>query len=203
MTNDRSLDKSDLHTDPVQQFDRWYKEYQQTKPPEPGAMALASATKEGKPTVRFVLLKSHGADGFVFYTNYESMKSRQLSQNPHAALAFYWNVHNRQVRVSGRVEKVSEDESDQYFAARPLESQLSAWASQQSEVIESREWLERRMSELREKYKSGKVPRPPHWGGFRIVPDRIEFWQGRTSRLHDRFVYVRSGNAWCVERLSP
>lgn len=203
MSQDRALDKSDLHADPFQQFDRWYKEYQQTKPPEPSAMVIASASKDGWPAVRYVLLKSHESDGFVFFTNYESAKARQLMENPKAALAFYWNVHNRQVRVRGRVEKVSTEESDQYFATRPLESQLSAWASKQSETIESREWLEARMNDFREKYKDGKVPRPPHWGGFRVIPERIEFWQGRTSRLHDRFVYVLDGKAWRVERLSP
>ncbi|MEQ1875472.1 MAG: pyridoxamine 5'-phosphate oxidase [Bdellovibrionia bacterium] len=203
MSKDRSLDNKDLDADPFTQFERWYQEYLKTAPPEPSAMALATASKDGTPSIRFVLLKSHDTGSFVFFTNYESEKAKNLAENPRASLAFYWNVHNRQVRVTGSVERVSAAESDAYFASRPFESQLSAWASKQSSKIESREWLEMRMSELQAKYPKGKVPRPPHWGGFRVTPERIEFWQGRVSRLHDRLVYVRDGKSWRIDRLSP
>ncbi len=203
MSNDRSLDRKDLNSDPIKQFDAWYKEFLQSHQPEPSAMALATASRDCVPSVRFVLLKEYDSKGFVFFTNYESEKGHTLSDNPLASLAFYWNVHNRQVRVVGRVEKVSAKESDSYFASRPVESQLSTWASRQSRVIESREELEAQMRDLRAKYKDVAVPRPPYWGGFRIIPDRIEFWQGRTGRLHDRFLYRREGQNWTIERLSP
>src|SRR5687768_10069262 len=180
MSFDASLDRPQLNSDPIVQFDHWYKEYLKTNPPEPSAMALATATRDGLPSVRFVLMKEFGQKGFVFFTNFESEKARHLSGNPRASIAFYWNVHNRQVRVSGRVEKIQDAESDSYFASRPKESQLSAWASMQSSKLISREWLEKRMEEFRVKFKDQVVPRPAHWGGYRIVPETIEFWQGRT-----------------------
>lgn len=204
MTNvDRPLDRSDLKPEPISQFLEWFNEYKAGQPPEPTAMAIATASKDGEPSVRFVLLKSFGADGFVFFTNYKSEKAKNLEQNPRASLVFYWNPQNRQVRVSGRVEKTSALESDEYFATRPVESQLGAWASQQSEPVESRETLEARMNELRAKYAGKAVPRPPHWGGFRVIPERIEFWQGRTGRLHDRFVFERVPGGWNIQRLCP
>jgi pyridoxamine 5'-phosphate oxidase len=203
MTSDRSLDLEDLSADPVQQFDLWYKEYLETNPPEPSAMALATATPEAEPSVRFVLLKEYNSKGFVFFSNFDSEKGQAIARNARAALAFYWNVHNRQVRVTGRVEKLSDTESDRYFSTRPLQSQLSAWASQQSRTVASREILETRMKQLEQKYSGKKVPRPPYWGGFLVRPERIEFWQGRTGRLHDRFLFELNSNGWDIRRLCP
>jgi pyridoxamine 5'-phosphate oxidase len=203
MSNDRSLNRNDLNDDPIVQFDLWYKEYLKSNPPEPAAMALATSTPSGDPRVRFVLLKEYNQQGFVFFTNFESEKGRALALNPKASLAFYWNVHNRQVRISGTVQKISDAESDHYFSTRPFESQLSTWASHQSQRIESRDVLEEGMNQLRAQYQGKTVPRPAYWGGYRVVPSVIEFWQGRTGRLHDRFVYSKQASSWKIERLSP
>lgn len=197
------LDREDLNVNPISQFNSWFKEYLKTNPPEPTAMAIATSSSDGLPSVRFVLMKEVDDKGFVFFTNYESAKGKTLASNPQAALAFYWNTLNRQVRVSGKTEKLSAAESDEYFATRPVESQLSAWASHQSTTVPDRVFLESRMLEFRTKYQNQPIPRPPYWGGLRVVPSQIEFWQGRVGRLHDRFLYVREGPGWKIERLSP
>jgi pyridoxamine 5'-phosphate oxidase len=167
-------------------------------------MTLATAAHDGKPSARMVLLKGFDQNGFVFYTNYESRKGHELDENPRAALVFYWPELERQIRIEGRVEKLAQDESDAYFASRPLGSRLGAWASRQSEVISGRQVIESRLQELETEYKDRAIPRPPHWGGYRVRPEAIEFWQGRPSRLHDRLRYRKlEDGRWVIERLSP
>jgi pyridoxamine 5'-phosphate oxidase len=200
---DTPLVASDLHPDPIQQFAVWFEPRLASGVPEATAMTLATADRTGRPWARTVLLKEATGLGFVFFTNYHSPKGRQLAENPWATLVFYWPEVHRQVVVSGRISRVPDDESDAYFRTRPRGSQLGAWASHQSEPIPDRTVLERRMSELEARYAGREVPRPPHWGGFRLLPETLEFWQGRTSRLHDRFRYARDGNGWVIERLSP
>jgi pyridoxamine 5'-phosphate oxidase len=166
-------------------------------------MVLATATPEGKPSARVVLLKGFDERGVVFFTNYEGRKSAELLTNPYAALVFYWIELERQVRVEGPVEKTSRQESEEYFRTRPVESRLSAWASKQSSVIPSRNFLEQKMSDLKSRYENQEVPLPPFWGGFRLQPQMFEFWQGRENRLHDRIRYTQQGGVWVIERLSP
>lgn len=197
------LEIDDLDADPILQFGRWMEEALTEGLLLPNTMTLATASAEGRPSARMVLLKGFDHRGFVFYTNYESRKSRELSENPAAALVFYWSRLERQVRVEGRVERVAEDESDAYFASRPLESRLGAWASRQSEPLAARRELEERLAELEREHAGGDVPRPPHWGGWLVVPSAIEFWQGRPNRLHDRFRYTREGDGWNRARLYP
>jgi pyridoxamine 5'-phosphate oxidase len=167
-------------------------------------MALATATTDGHPSVRLVLLRGFDERGFVFFTNYESRKARELEHNPRAALVFYWPELDRQVRTEGNVERISAEESDAYFQSRARGSRLGAWASPQSQIIASREVLDRRMEELEAEYREAEVPRPPYWGGYRVIPASVEFWQGQTDRLHDRLRYRRlEGGSWCLERLAP
>jgi pyridoxamine 5'-phosphate oxidase len=189
--------------DPVERFQEWFREAEQAGVEVPEAMTLATADAGGAPSARLVLLKGADDEGFVFYSGYVSRKAAELDQNPRAALVFYWRPLGKQVRVEGRVERVSDGESAAYFATRPRGSQLAAWASQQSRPLESREELERRYAELEREYEGQEVPRPPHWGGFRLRPDAIEFWEHRENRLHDRFRCTRAREGWRAELLSP
>ncbi len=200
----QGLSETEIDSNPFAQFKEWFDEALSADILEPNAMTVATTTPEGKPSARMVLLKDFDARGFVFYTNYNSHKAKELAENPQAALVFWWAELQRQVRISGRVEKVSDSESDKYFYSRPLSSRLGAWASNQSGVIENREVLEQNLEELKEKYQDREIPRPSHWGGIRVIPAEIEFWQGRSSRLHDRLVYTRmEDSSWKIERLSP
>ncbi|MDZ7269947.1 MAG: pyridoxamine 5'-phosphate oxidase [candidate division KSB1 bacterium] len=197
------LEESQALADPFQQFHRWFAEALTADPQHANAMTLATSTTQGRPSARIVLLKDCDARGFVFYTNFHSRKARELEQNPRASLVFWWRELERQVRVEGQVEKVTASEADEYFQTRPRDSQLGAWASTQSEIIANRQVLEQRFQELAHEYEGRQVPRPPHWGGFRLVPEVFEFWQGRPSRLHDRLRYRRSSGGWLLERLAP
>jgi pyridoxamine 5'-phosphate oxidase len=189
--------------DPIERFQDWFREAEQAGVEVPEATTLATASADGAPSARMVLLKGADADGFVFYSGYVSRKAGELEQNPRAALVFYWRPLGKQVRVEGRVEQVSEADSAEYFATRPRGSQLAAWASQQSHPLESREELERRYAELEREYEGREVPRPPHWGGFRLRPDAIEFWEHRENRLHERTCYTRAREGWHAQLLSP
>ncbi|MBD1929287.1 pyridoxamine 5'-phosphate oxidase [Trichocoleus sp. FACHB-90] len=198
------LERADADPNPFKQFRKWFDQAREAQLPEPNAMTLATATSLGNPSARMVLLKDFDERGFVFYSNYESHKAQQLQENPWASLVFWWAELERQVRIEGRVEKVSDEESDTYFHSRPLLSQLGAWASHQSQVIDSREVLEQRLEELKGKFENQEIPRPQHWGGYRVIPTGIEFWQGRPSRLHDRLFYqLCDDGSWVIERLSP
>jgi pyridoxamine 5'-phosphate oxidase len=198
------LSESDVDPDPIVQFQRWFAQARQAVSKEPNAMTLATATAEGQPSARIVLLKGVDANGFTFYSNYESQKGRELLENPHAALVFYWAELERQVRIQGTVEKVSREESEAYFHSRPRGSQLGALASRQSRVIAGRQALEERLAQLEQNLGGAAVPLPEDWGGFRLRPESIEFWQGRPNRLHDRLRYLKDGDGnWRVERLSP
>jgi pyridoxamine 5'-phosphate oxidase len=198
------LRRSDLNRDPIKQFGNWFTAAIEAGIRDVNAMSLATAGRNGRPSVRIVLLKSFDQEGFVFFTNYESEKGKQLDANPHAALGFYWIELDRQIRISGHVQKTSREESQSYFHSRPMGSQLSAWASRQTEVIDGRRVLEARMAEMTERFRHKAVPLPPHWGGYRLRPDRIEFWQGRPNRLHDRFRYTRqTDGSWNIDRLAP
>ncbi|MEO8352029.1 MAG: pyridoxamine 5'-phosphate oxidase [Chthoniobacteraceae bacterium] len=200
----RGLRRSELDPDPIRQFQRWLTEANEQGLLEPNAMVLATVDAAGQPWTRTVLLKACDERGFSFFTNYESAKASQLAQAPHGALTFWWGALERQVNITGRVRQTSAGESDHYFAARPRASQLGVWASPQSSTLADRETLERRFAEAEAKFGSGPVRRPPHWGGFRVIPRTIEFWQGRRSRLHDRFRYTRESEAgWHIDRLSP
>jgi pyridoxamine 5'-phosphate oxidase len=197
------LMESEADPDPIAQFRRWFHEALAANFHEPNAMTLATATPDGRPSARVVLLKGFDERGFVFYTNYEGRKSQELEANANCALVFYWGELERQVRVEGRASRVSETESDEYFGSRPRGSRLGAWASRQSRPVGGREVLEERLRELEAEYDGREVPRPPFWGGYRVEPEVIEFWQGRENRLHDRLVYRRSDSSWRRERLQP
>jgi pyridoxamine 5'-phosphate oxidase len=200
----RELNEADAGTDPLQLFERWFAEAVAAVPLEPNAMTLATVSADGAPSARIVLLKGFDASGFVFFTNYDSAKGRDLAAHPHAALLFYWAALDRQVRITGRVSRVTREESEAYFHSRPIASRISAAASPQSQVVRDREELERRVGELSRDYEGREVPRPEHWGGYRLTPDQIEFWQGRQSRLHDRLRYTReSSGDWTRVRLAP
>jgi pyridoxamine 5'-phosphate oxidase len=198
------LDEKEIDPDPIKQFQSWFRDARAENLILPEAMTLATATKDGRPSARLVLLKEVDDRGFVFYTNYRSPKGRALEENPYASLVFFWPQLERQVRIEGTTSRVSAEESDAYFRTRPRDSQLGALASPQSEVIESRESLERRFNELDERYRDRPVERPEHWGGYRLKPDRIEFWKGRPGRLHDRILYELNGDgSWSIKRLAP
>lgn len=199
-----ALDRENLAPNPFDQFALWFEQAGKAGVQEPNAMSLATASADARPSIRTVLLKQFDEQGFVFFTNLESKKARQIADNPHAALVFPWLALERQVIIAGTVEKISNAEALKYFLKRPLESQFSAWASPQSRVIESRRFLEIKVEEMKRKFADGKVPLPSFWGGFRVVPREIEFWQGRANRVHDRFLYSRQPDqSWKIERLAP
>ncbi len=198
------LDETLIDRDPIGQFQRWFNDAIAANVSMPEAMTLATATPDGRPSARMVLLKQVDQNGFVFFTNYQSAKAQQLDANPRAALVFHWNQLERQVRVEGTVTRTSAEESREYFQTRPRESQIGAWASSQSQVISGREVLEERAKELEGLYCDKEIDCPEYWGGYRLTPERIEFWKGRVGRLHDRILYQRdSGGAWTISRLAP
>ena len=198
----KTLEEASVDRDPLKQFGVWMVEAIHAQVPEPTAMNLSTVGPQGRPAGRIMLLKGVDPRGFVFYTNYASRKGRELEARPLAALTFLWKELERQVRIEGAVEKVAAAESDEYFATRPVGSRIGAWASPQSEVIADRQWLEQRWAQLTTQYGE-QPPRPPHWGGYRVLPDYLEFWQGRQSRLHDRIAYTRAAAGWTVARLAP
>jgi pyridoxamine 5'-phosphate oxidase len=199
----KPLDLNHLNADPFSQFSTWFVEAEQAQVLELNAMALATVSLEGRPSCRTVLLKQMDARGFSFFTNYESRKGQELSNNPFACITFYWAVLERQIIIEGRVEKLTQKESETYFASRPRSSQLGAWASQQSQVVRSREELEEAYHHFEEVYDGKEIPLPPYWGGYRLLPTSFEFWQGRPNRMHDRFRYRLQDNIWIIERLAP
>ncbi len=206
MTEDpraRPLHEDDVEADPLRQFDAWFAEAGRAGLRAPEAAALATATPDGRPSVRVVLVKAFDERGFAFYTGTESRKGRELRANPYAALLFHWDELGRQVRIEGTVEPLTRAEASAYFATRPRTSRLSAWASPQSAVVESRDWLERRVAEAADRFAGADVPLPSAWGGFRLAPELYELWQHREDRLHDRLRYVRAGERWRLERLAP
>jgi pyridoxamine 5'-phosphate oxidase len=198
------LHETDMNPDPIVQFRTWFEKVIGADLSEPNAMTLATATKEGRPSARTVLLKGYDERGFVFYTNYEGRKANELQTNPACALLFYWGELERQIRIEGKASRLPIEESDGYFASRPRGSRLGAWASEQSRPVEDRSLLEERVRTLEVQYEGREVPRPPFWGGYRVEPDSVEFWQGRENRLHDRLLYRRdAGGGWTLERLQP
>ncbi|MEP7163266.1 MAG: pyridoxamine 5'-phosphate oxidase [Ferruginibacter sp.] len=201
----KGLDEKDVQQDPIDQFEKWWQDVLGSTIEEVNAMTLATANKSGRPSARIVLLKGFTKDGFIFFTNYESHKGLELRENPQASLVFFWKELERQVRIEGLAEKISAEESDSYFKTRPEGSKIGAWASPQSKVIASREFIETNVSSIEKKFTgSGEIQRPPHWGGYIIRPSVIEFWQGRPSRLHDRIQYTKLENGtWKIERLAP
>jgi pyridoxamine 5'-phosphate oxidase len=200
-----ALTEADVDPDPLRQLERWLQEALRAALPEPTAMTLATVGADGRPSARIVLLKGVGPAGLVFFTNYDSRKGRELAIRPDAALLFHWIELERQVRIEGVASKVASAESDTYFASRPTSSRLGAWASPQSRAIPDRDWLEREFAAVAARYEGDDtdVPRPPFWGGYRVLPSLVEFWQGRSSRLHDRIVYRRDGSRWQIQRLAP
>ncbi len=200
--NLQPLTKSSVDKNPYKQFEKWYGEILKSDIKEPTAMTLATATKDGVPSARTVLLKEYSENGFIFFTNYESKKGREMIENPKAELLFFWMNFERQVRISGRIEKTNKEISEEYFKTRPLKSRIGAWASKQSSEIPDRKYLEEQFNEFEKKYKE-EIPLPPNWGGFRLIPERFEFWQGRESRLHDRICYKKKNDTWEIVRLSP
>lgn len=199
-----TLSRNDASENPISQFDKWMKDAISSHiVAEPNAMTLVTATRDGKPSARVVLLKSFNEKGFVFFTNYDSRKAIELIENPHSAIVFDWHVMERQVKIEGIANKISEEESDKYFFSRPRDSQLGAWVSPQSNFIDGREELVTRQAKIESEFKDKPITRPPHWGGFVIQPHTIEFWQGRQSRLHDRLIYIKTEDEWILRRLAP
>jgi len=192
-----------MNNDPFEQFELWFKQAQEAEIIEANAMSIATASSEGEVTIRTVFLKYFDTNGFVFFTNYDSKKAQQIAENPNVALLFPWLKLERQVKIMGTAEKISAAESFKYFATRPRGSQIGAWSSKQSSVISSRSVLLNKFEEIKQKYKNGQIPLPSFWGGFRVIPKKIEFWQGKTNRLHDRHLYTNINNSWKIERLSP
>lgn len=199
----KELSESDIDPDPVSQFRKWLNEAIEACVNEPTAMTLATSTKDGHPSARIVLLKKVTSNGFIFFTNYNSKKGRQILENPFAALVFYWAELERQVRIEGSLSKLSGQESDEYFYSRPIGSRIGAWASPQSEAIPGRAFLDEMVLKYQKQFQSGNIERPGHWGGFCLEPEVIEFWQGRASRLHDRIQFTKSDGKWKIERLAP
>lgn len=200
----RALDEADLHKDAIQQFEKWWQEALVSEIEEVNAMTLATATATGKPSARIVLLKGFNKDGFVFFSNYHSRKGKQLEENPFVSLVFFWKELERQVRVEGSITKITEEKSDDYFNSRPVSSKIGAWASPQSKVITTRKVLDENVAELEKSFDGKDIDRPPHWGGYLVKPDLVEFWQGRASRLHDRIQYTATKESeWKIERLAP
>jgi pyridoxamine 5'-phosphate oxidase len=199
----QALDEKNILADPFEQFALWFSDAQAAKVPQCNAMALATATKEGIPSVRMVLYKGMEQNGLTFFTNYLSRKANEIESNPHSAILFYWAELERQVRMEGSIERLSLQESEKYFATRPRESQLGAWASKQSSVLESREMLDQAFQKYQKIYQGSDVPKPEHWGGYRLLPTTIEFWQGNPGRLHDRIRYTKHNSCWRIERLAP
>jgi pyridoxamine 5'-phosphate oxidase len=199
----RSLSEDDVNKNPINQFADWWDEAIDSNIEEANAMTLATVNEQGYPSARIVLLKDFNEYGFVFFTNYESRKGKSLLNNPKAAVVFFWKELERQVRIEGIVEKISEEESTAYFTSRPIESKIGAWASPQSKSIESRTFLEERFKNYEQQFSNHDIPKPPHWGGYIVKPSRIEFWQGRPGRLHDRIEYNKNNEGWTIERLAP
>ena len=197
------LNEKTINKNPFEQFDKWYRDVLDSRILEPTAMIVSTANRTGIPSVRTVLLKSYDNRGFVFYTNYESKKGKDLAENPKAAILFLWKEIGRQVRITGKVEKMTQVESELYFRSRPIESQLGAWASKQSDVLPNRDHLIQNYEKYRKQFEGKEIPLPPHWGGYRVIPTEFEFWQGRENRLHDRICYTNKGKVWQISRLSP
>ena len=200
----KGLRRSDLDPNPIRQFANWFTAAIEAGIRDVNAMSLATASADARPSVRIVLLKSFDQEGFVFFSNYDSAKGKQLKANPYGALGFYWIELDRQIRISGNVQKTPRKESEAYFHSRPTGSQLGAWVSRQSTVIDARRVLDARLAEMSERFRNKRIPLPPHWGGYRLTPDTMEFWQGRPNRLHDRFRYMRQPDgSWQIDRLAP
>jgi pyridoxamine 5'-phosphate oxidase len=199
----QTLDVIDVNTNPILQFEKWFNEALEASVNEPNAMTVCTASKEGKPSARILLLRNFDEKGFVYYTNYKSRKGTEIAENPYCALVFFWPELERQVRVEGSIQKQTTEESDIYFNTRPKGSKLGAWTSEQSKVISSREVLNEEYEKISKKFPGDAVPRPPDWGGYLLKPATIEFWQGRPSRLHDRILFTRENNKWKIERLAP
>ncbi|MDD8017687.1 MAG: pyridoxamine 5'-phosphate oxidase [Bacteroidota bacterium] len=198
-----TLDEKEVDKNPITQFEKWFEEAVKSNIPEVTAMTLATADKQGRPSARTVLLKEFDERGFIFFSNYDSNKAKDLKENPQAALLFFWEPLERQVRITGRVEKISLKESLEYFHSRPMESQLGAWASMQSSVVSARDVLEMTFASMKKKFQNGQIPLPPFWGGYRVIPEEFEYWQGRPNRLHDRVWYKQENGNWKIARLSP